>query len=168
MPLQRKSLILLKKKFKELSNSDAAPYLVRFFLPRYKLYSSTLKRSTYQLGNDKKGFIHWYYGHDLYSLLHEIGHAKYNHFRSSGPLGDPENTPLGAVLFQEAQAWLFAERWSKILSIRFDYADAEQSFKAYFRKRRKGPGKGRRFRPTMQINWRYKHGKEEVQKSILV
>lgn len=159
---QRKSLILLKKAIKELSINEVAPRLVRFFLPKYKLYTSVLKRSTYQLGNRETGFIHWHQGHRLYSLLHEIGHAVYKHVRYSGELGDPDGTPLGVVLWQEAEAWLFAEWWSKIFDIHFDYTDAEQSFRGYFRKRRKGPGKGYRRRQILLISWRYKDGKEEV------
>ena len=98
---------------------------------------------------DEHGVVAWYPLHGLHGLIHEIGHAKFKHGRTDA-------TRRGVEVLQEAQAWLYAEYWCKRLGIPFDYADADKSFRTYFRRKRRKGGKGKIGKQLVIIKWRYR------------
>jgi len=132
---------------------------MQWMLPNYELMTPVTKATSWQVAagaeNDEWGNIQWYPLHGLHGLLHEVGHAKYRHSRTS-------DTQRGTELLQEAQAWLFSEHWCKKLGIKFDYKDADTSFGSYFRRKRRKGGRGKVGRQLVVVNWRFKSGTSMV------
>jgi len=154
---KRGSLLLLKQQLQGRSQDEQAALLVKWFLPKYEHTTRVTKQQSYEiwwgLRNEGHGEIRWYAGDDLFVLMHEIGHGIKKHSRFS--------TTLRAIeVWQEAEAWLWAEYWCHKVGIPFDYKRADRYFRTYWRiKKRKG-GRGKVRGHSMLVKWRYKEGGE--------
>lgn len=85
---------------------------------------------------EKGHSIHWAVNDGLSVLLHELGHHACKHRRDS--------CCDSARLEEEAEAWIWAEKWAYRHGIKFDYKAANKAFENY-----------QAGRPVMVMNWRY-------------
>jgi hypothetical protein len=155
--VKQKSLLLLKHELSGLpSDLEKGNVISAWFLPKYLLVVTPKRPASWQVDFEDnegptEGIIHWYVPHGLDGLLHEIGHAKYRHSRD-------DHTHRGALLLQEAEAWLWAEHWARRLGLLFNYASADKDFRTYFRRKRRKGGTGKIGKQLVIIKWRYKSG----------
>lgn len=84
--------------------------------------------------------IKWYVVTGLTILLHEIGHCYLRHTN--------ENVSWRAILIEEVEAWLWAEKIARKEKITFDYKKGDELFEAYFEKAKR--------RQLCFINWRWR------------
>lgn len=117
----------LRKLIKSQANVSAIGLaLADFYIPDIKVDHTLRRGSSYYEYHPGKNDTHkmtvsWAINDGLGGLLHEIGHAVRHHTL------DEKRDGLGA-LFEEVDAWLWAEKESTRFGIKFDYDFADRCF----------------------------------------
>lgn len=129
------------KKFvndKNTSMLEAGKAVTQYITPYIKLrWSIYKKESAYDKTYEE---IIWRITEGLTILFHEIGHAVLDHY------SDILNNH--SVVWEEADAWRYAEDLAHKLGIKFDYELAERYFYSYY--------DTRKLSNSLQLKWRYR------------
>lgn len=120
----------------EASLGEVAQALARYHAPSIR-FTVVLRAidSIYIYDKDEKT-IQWAVGDGLTVLLHELGHHACRHRKIS--CCDSQE------LEEEAEAWMWAEKWAYKHNIKFNYKRADRAFSNY-----------QEGRPNIVMNWKY-------------
>ena len=139
-------------KLRRLINSQAnvstiGDALVDFYVPDIHVYQTLRRGSSYYEHDPEREAgraisISWAINDGLTGLLHEIGHAVLHHTLDEGRDGLP-------ALFEEVEAWLWAERSAVRFTLGFNYPFADNCFKGHLECNEK-PG------DCIIINWAHR------------
>lgn len=129
------------KKFvndKNTSMLEAGKAVAQFLIPSVELEATIYKKDS--VYDSLKRKLVWRITEGLTVLFHEIGHAVLDHY------SDILNNH--SVVWEEADAWRYAEDLAHKLGIKFDYELAERYFYSYY--------DTRKLSNSLQLKWRYR------------